>query len=89
MVQIKHLKLELTCIIILAGINVDMYKSWIWSASRLSAEYENRVEEFLRFAMVNSENRRLLRCTIPAAHFTMSKEKKMKFRHTQLETKVP
>ena len=62
MVQIKHLKLELTCIIVLTGIIVDMDKSWIWSASRLFAEYEIGVEEFLRFAMVNSENHRLLRC---------------------------
>ena len=62
MVQIKHLKLELTCIIILTGIIVDMNKSWIWSASRLSPDYENEVEEFLKFAMFNSKNGRLLKC---------------------------
>ena len=39
-----------------------MDKSWVWSTSRLSAEYENRVERFLKFAIINSENCRLLRC---------------------------
>ena len=58
----------LTCII------VDMDKSWIWSASQLSVEYENEVEEFLTFAMVNSENRWLLRCpctTVPTWSFIL------------------
>ena len=40
----------------------------------------------IRDKLVLGENDR---STIPAAHFTMSKEEKMKFRHTQLETKVP
>ena len=62
LVQIKRLKLELTCIIILTGI-LDMDKSWIWSTGQLSSEYENGVEELYKFVMVNSKNHMLLRCS--------------------------
>ena len=38
-----------------------MDKSWIWS-TRVSKEYEDKAEEFVNFATLNSENHRLVRC---------------------------
>ena len=38
-----------------------MDKSWIWS-TRVSKEYEDKAEEFVNFATLNSENRRSVRC---------------------------
>ncbi|CAH9092567.1 unnamed protein product [Cuscuta epithymum] len=39
-----------------------MDRSWIKEGNRLSAEYTNGVNNFIDFAMLNSDNRRSLRC---------------------------